>query len=105
LLATLWTRDFRQFWLRLADYARLHPGKPLPRYYQEAAYLYGYLEKRPDLDQMPVDKGVKDTFTHFMQAASAYNDADVDVAREGLYPFFGQTYYYDYYLMSQLPEY
>ena len=62
-------------------------------------------EGRTDLDQQPFDKGIRDTFEHFMQAAAPYNNADVDVARQGLYPFFGQTYFYDYYMMDRLPEY
>ena len=105
LLATLWTHDIQEFWERFADYIRLHPGQSLPRYYQEAAYLYGKLQGREDLDRMPFDKSVKESFGRFMQFAPKYNDTDVEVAREALYPAFGQTYYYDYYTMSQLPEY
>ena len=105
LLATLWTKNHHQFWVHLSDYVRLHPNDPLPRYYQEAALLYGNIEGRTDLDQLPFDKGIRDTFEHFMQAAAPYNNADVDVARQGLYPFFGQTYFYDYYMMDRLPEY
>ena len=48
---------------------------------------------------------MKESFGRFMQFAPKYNDTDVEVAREALYPAFGQTYYYDYYTMSQLPEY
>ena len=47
LLATLWTKDIKQFWYHFKDYVRLHPNGPMPRYFQEAAYLYerhqGYL--------------------------------------------------------------
>lgn len=105
LLATLWTKDVKQFWRRFNDYIRLHPKEPMPRYYQEAAYLYGKLEERTDLDRMPFDEGVKETFERFAASASNYDGEDVSVAREALYPFYGQTYYYEYYTMSQLPEY
>ena len=105
LLATLWTKDIKQFWRRFNDYIRLHPKEPMPRYYQEAAYLYGKLEERTDLDRMPFDEGVKETFERFAASASNYDGEDVSVAREALYPFYGQTYYYEYYTMSQLPEY
>ena len=105
LLATLWTKDIRQFWYHFQDYVNLHPKGPIPRYYQEAAYLYGQLEERKDLDRMPVDAGIKDTFERFMTSAPNYNDQDIEVARQGLYPFFGETYYFDYYTMSQLAEY
>lgn len=105
LLATLWTHDIGQFWRHFSDYIRLHPNVIPPRYFQEAAYLYGKLENRPNLDRMPFDEGVKTTFERFMEESMKYNDTDIDYAREHLYPFFGQTYYFDYYIMSQLPEY
>ena len=105
LLATLWTRNINQFWWHFSNYVRLHPNEPVPRYYQEAVWLYAQLQERKDLDDMPFDAGIKDTFNRFMQEASRFNDAEVTVARDGLYPFFGETYYFDYYIMSQLPEY
>jgi hypothetical protein len=104
LLATLWTKDATQFWRHFQDYIRLHPTDPMPRYYQEAAYLYTKLAGREDLEQLPFDMNVKESFNQFMKAAAPYNNADVDVARKAL-GFFSQTYYYDYYLMQQLPEY
>ena len=58
LLATLWTKNTRQFWYRFSDYIRLHPEGPMPRYYQEAAWLYGQMEERPDMDLLPFDAGV-----------------------------------------------
>ena len=104
LLATLWTKNTRQFWYRFSDYIRLHPEGPMPRYYQEAAWLYGQMEERPDMDLLPFDAGVKDTYQRFMKAAEPYDNADVEDARNGL-TFFNQTYYYDYFLMSRLAEY
>ncbi len=105
VLATLWTKNIRQFWYHFSDYVRLHPNGSMPRYFQEAAYLYGRLEERTDLDRMPFDKGIKDTFERFMNAAAKYDNQDVQIGREGLYPFYGETYYYDYYMMKNLPEY
>lgn len=105
LLASLWTRNAKQFWYHFYDYVNQHPDDGIPIYYQEAAYLFGYLEERPDLDSFPVSSGVKESFQHFMESASRYNDADIEVARRGLYPFFGQTYFYEYYVMDHLPEY
>ena len=105
LLATLWTRDIRQFWDRFADYIRLHPRDRMPRYYQEAAYLYANIEGRDNIDSQPFDASVKESYSRFMQFAAQYDNAEIEVARKALYPAFGQTYYYDYYTMSQLPEY
>lgn len=105
LLATLWTKDIKQFWYHFNDYVKLHPNGPMPRYIQEAAYLYGKLEEREDIDRMPFDKGIKETFDRFVKSAASYDGKDVKEGREGLYPFFGETYYYDYYMMRNLPEY
>ncbi len=105
LLATLWTKDINSFWYHFNNYAKLHPNGPMPRYYQEAAYLYGMLEGRKDMDQMPFDASIKDSFERFMTFAQNYDNQEVGVVREGLYPVFGDTYFFDYYTMSKLPEY
>jgi hypothetical protein len=76
----------------------------MPYVYQQAAYLYGQIEERPDMDRLPFDALVKDSYNSFAEADSRFEDVDIDVAREGLKAF-SNTYYYDYYLMSQLPEY
>ena len=105
LLATLWSKNNKQFWYHFYDYVRLHPKGPMPRYYQEAAYLYSKLEGRKELEKIPFDEGIKETFERFMTSAPKYNNADVKDAYPALYPFFGETYYFDYYIMKQLPEY
>ena len=105
LLASLFTKDIKQFWYHFYDYADLHPNQHMPRYYQEAAYLYGKLEDNPEIETMPFDESVRSSFESFMTAASNYDNQTVEVCREGLYPLFGDTYYYDYYMMKNLPEY
>ena len=105
LLATLWTKNIKQFWYHFYDYIRLHPKDPMPRYYQEASYLYSKLEGRKELYKIPFDEGIKETFERFMTSAPKYNNVDVKEAYPALYPFFGETYYFDYYIMKQLPEY
>jgi hypothetical protein len=104
LLASLWTKDINQFWYHFGDYINMHPDGHMPRYFQEAAYLYGKLEGRAIINQLPFDDSVKQSFDSFMEAASRYDDMDVEYAREGLKAF-SHTYYYDYYLMRNLPEY
>ena len=105
LLATLWTKDINQFWYHFHNYIKLHPNGPMPRYFQEAAYLYAKIKGRENINTALFDAGIKETFERFMTSAPNYNDQDIEVARQGLYPFFGETYYYDYYTMIELPEY
>ena len=104
LLATLWTKDITQFWYHFRNYLDLHPKAHIPRYIQEAAYLYGKLEGREMIDQMPIDQSVKQSFDNFMNAAQHYNHMEADYVREGMKGF-NDTYYYDYYLMRDLAEY
>ena len=54
--------------------------------------------------QMPFDQMVKLSFDNFMQAAQRFENTTADVGREGLKAF-SDTYYYEYYLMKNLPEY
>lgn len=105
LLATLWTKDVKRFWYHFSDYVKLHPQGPIPRYYQEAAYLYIEMEESPNVGNLPFSPGIKEGFERFASTMSDYDGRDVAVAREELFPFFGDTYYYDYYTMSNLPEY
>ena len=104
LLASLWVKDSRAFWARFADYIQLHPGKDMPIHYQEAAYFFGSEEGR-NLSNVPFDQRVKDSYASFTQVASKYDDQDITQVREALYPLFGNTFYYDFYLMSNLQPY
>ena len=104
LLASLWVKDSRAFWARFADYIQLHPGKDMPIHYQEAAYFFGSEEGR-NLSNVPFDQRVKDSYASFTQVAPKYQDQDITQVREALYPLFGNTFYYDFYLMSNLQPY
>lgn len=101
LLATLWTKDSKQFWARFARYTQQHPKNRIPRYYQEAAWLFAH-QDNPAALNLPYDEGVKRKYSLFMEQLKQYNGKDVEVVRQALYPLFGDTFYYDYYLMNDL---
>jgi hypothetical protein len=101
LLATLWTKDSSQFWPRFAKYLNLHPGRPIPRCYLEAAYLYTVMEGSAPF-QVPVDEGIKRTFDEFARTLEQYNGRDIKEVREALYPLYGKTYFFEHYLMADL---
>ena len=105
LLASMWLKDSRYFWYHFNNYVRLHPNADIPLYYQQAAYTFGVEGNHPNLDHMPFDPGVKESFEKFSQEASKHDGLDIEEARELLYPLYGKTYYYDFYLMSNLPQY
>ena len=105
LLASLWFRDSKTFWYHFNVYTHLHPNGPIPVAYQEAAYLYGKLEERPGIDNMPFNAGVKDSFEKFFQVFGQYEGVDAEDVRKQTGLPYSNTFYYNYYIMANLPEY
>jgi hypothetical protein len=105
LLASLWFRDSKIFWYHFNVYTSLHPNGPIPVAYQEAAYLYGKVEGRPDLDKMPFNAGVKDSFEKFFQVFGQYEGMKAEDIRKQTGLPYSNTFYYNYYIMANLPEY
>ena len=105
LLATLWLKDPKLFWHHFYKYVDLHPNAPMPVAYQEAAYLFGQIVKHPDLDNMPFSPGIKETFDKFYQVFSQYEGMNVEDVRQQVGMLYSNNFYYDYHLMSNLPEY
>ena len=99
LLAALWTKDIQTFWPHFFDYARLHPKDHMPRHYQEAAYLYGHLEHEVDISGMPFDEQVKRDYQEFMAMAQQYHGMSEEQLRPIMYPRFGKTFYFEYFLI------
>ena len=101
LLATLWTKSSKVFWPRFSKYLSQHPGEPIPRYYMEAAHLYTVMEENAPF-QVPVDESMRRTFDEFAKMLERYNGKDIKEARKALFPLFGDTYFYEYYLMGDI---
>ena len=105
LLASLWVKDPQLFWHHFYNYANLHPNVPMPVAYQEAAYLFGQIIKHPELDRMPFSPGIKESFDKFYQVFSKYEGMNVEEVRQQVGMLYSNTFYYDYHMMSNLPEY
>ena len=105
LLASLWVKDPSLFWRQFNNYVSQHREGSIPVAYQEAAYLFGMIEGRPNLDKMPFSQSVKDTFELFMQTYSRYEGMDVEEVRKQAEQPYSNNFYYDFYMMSSLPEY
>lgn len=101
LLATLWTKDVEQFWRRFLVYLKQHPNKPIPRYYQEAAYLYSDIAGGAPV-KIPYDNGVKETYKQFVELVKKYDGRDLPEVRAALYPLFGDTFFFEYYLTGDV---
>ena len=101
VLGAMWTRNPEDFWYRLSHYAELRPHDHLPRIFQEAAYLFANMQQRDDIEEMPVDNSVKNSFRAFMSQMQQYRGAPRQ-ARSALYPSFGDTYYYEYFFLKDI---
>ncbi len=99
LLSALWTKDIQTFWPHFFNYARLHPNEHMPRHYQEAAYLYGHLEHEVDVSNMPFDQQVVQDYNDFMAMAQQYSGMSEEQLKKIMYPRFGKTFYFEYFLI------
>ena len=99
LICALIMKDIDLFWPRFMRYATLNPKVHMPRYYQEAAYLYGHLENKVDISRMPFDKEIKDTYERFMQFNAQCGNMTEEQKAVAFRPQFGDTFYYFYFLV------
>jgi hypothetical protein len=109
LISAMQLKDIPAFWRAFFQYAniceRLGSSTSMPRYFQEAAYLYGNLEHDVDISRMPFDKGIRDSYAAFMQMAQRYGNMSEAQLKDVMYPRFGDTFYYNYFLMRNLKSY
>ena len=105
LLAALQLKDIPAFWRAFNQYASLKKDGKIARHYQEAAFLYGNLEKTVDISHMPFDPSIPASFKAFMQAAQSYPGATEEQLKVMLNARFGNTFYYNYFLMRGLKTY
>ena len=92
-------KDIQLFWPFFNQYAINHSKEAMPIHYQEAAYLYGHLESGVDINRMPFDQRVKQSYEAFMQMAQRTQGMSDEQMKELFYPQFGHTFYYEYFLI------
>jgi len=105
LLAALQMKDIAMFWPQFNQYAILHRGERMPIHYQEAAYLYGHLENKVDISKMPFDKQIAENYAAFMQLAQQCAGMTEEQMKPVFYPRFGNTFFYDYFLIRGQKSY
>jgi hypothetical protein len=105
LMHALQSKDIPTFWRAFFQYANLNTKIQMPRHYQEAAYLYGNLEHKVDISRMPFDKGVIDSYNQFMKEAQQNHNMSESQLAAMLYPRFGNTFYYNYFLRRGVKTY
>ena len=99
MYSALWSKDIQTFWSRFFQYANSHQGQHMPTHFQEAAYLYGQLEHQVDISHMPFDESVVNTYKDFMDLAQKCQGMSETQMQKVFYPRFGNTFYYEYFLI------
>ena len=102
VLATIMKRNPKLFWPLFNHYTHLFPKGPIPRIFQEAAILFGNIENRPNVNNLPFDRGVRESFAAFVKEAQKYDGQQAIVGRTDLYPTFGNTYYFYFYFLQDM---
>lgn len=99
LIASMWLKDWQLFWKHFVNYRQLHPNNSIPRHYQEAAFLCRYENEWADAMNY-IDPQVKASFDAFATQLSQYDGMNPEDAREALGSAYGNSYFFDYYLMN-----
>lgn len=113
VLCSLIMKDIDLFWPRFRQYLDMHqrePGFRVPRYYQEAAYLYSMLEPQrasalwPELtnaeaaQRIPFDESIRQSYQKFMDFNTQCGSMSEEQKKVAFQPQFGDTFYYFYFL-------
>lgn len=102
------SKDIQLFWPRFFQYATLHAGETMPIHYQEAAYLYGNLERGVNIGQMPFDKKlVKDRYIQFNSAVQYHFKQGMNEQQvaEATHSRFGDTFWWFYFFCNGVDSY
>lgn len=105
VLGAMWTRNTSDFWARFEQYLNLHFNRPVPRIFQEAAYLFGNMEQLSFTEELPIDRQVKENFQGFMQLMQQCQGKPNGQMKKYLYQRYGTTYYFEYFFLRDITYY
>lgn len=105
VLAAMWTRSNGDFWARFEQYLNLLSDKPVPRIFQEAAYLFGNVNHLPFTEELPIDREVKENFRGFVQLMQQCQGKPNEQFRNYIYQRYGHTYYFEYFFLKDITYY
>lgn len=105
MMAALTLKDIPTFWECFFRYAESHKTQRMPTHFQEAALLYGNLEKKVDISRMPFDKVIVQRFNQFMNFTKQHQGHSEEELKPTFYPIFGDTFYYFYFFIRNVKSY
>lgn len=93
------SKDPDAFWQALDNYYGVNMPEKLPRYYQQAAYLYSVLTGSGIADNLPIDDEVRRQYDSFATYMTTHQGS-VNELREASYKRFGKTFFYFYFFVD-----
>ena len=93
------SKDPDAFWQALDNYYGVNMPEKLPRYYQQAAYLYSVLSGSGIADNLPIDDEVRRQYDSFATYMTTHQGT-VNELRESSYKRFGKTFFYFYFFVD-----
>ena len=93
------SKDMDAFWHALDNYYGVNMPETLPRYYQQAAYLYSVLAGDGIADNLPIADDVRRQYDAFATYMTTHQGS-VNELRSESYKRFGKTFFYFYFFVD-----
>jgi len=100
IYASMAAKNANAFFAHLYNYSLLYPDRPWPVHVQEAACLFASLMKNANMEGAPISPAVMESLKRFMSVAPRYEGQSAEAVQEALRPAFGNTYFFDYFLVN-----
>ena len=93
------SKDSEAFWKALDNYYGVNMPEKLPRYYQQAAFLFSVLNGDGIASNLPIDDEVYRLYDAF-ETYMTTHQGSVNELRQESYKRFGKTYFYFYFFVD-----
>ena len=105
VLGAMWTRNPDLFFPRFDHFMELNGNRPVPRIFQEAAWLFANMMNMEGLDEWELGPGIRENFNSFMQLVAQSNKSPNPQIKQMLLDKYGNTYYFDFFFLRNLTYY
>lgn len=99
MLWSIYSQQIPEFWTAFNKYMEITDATHIPRYYQEAAYMYATLEQPALLEIFPFDKEIANTYKDFDRFAQKNRQLTAVEMRNECFKKFGSTFFYFYFFV------
>ena len=99
MMWALLSKDVNTFWQALDNYYGVNMPETLPKYYQQAAYLYSVLQNSGIADGLPIDDDVRRQYDAFATYMTTHQGSVNELRHESCKRF-GKTFFYFYFFVD-----